>query len=80
MVIWVLVTNAISLFSALVMRAIWDEAHRWPGSYKAECPLSTLCGRLPVGKDVLELSAGLVGAAMCSACRCGAEGPRAIMP
>lgn len=41
MVIWVLVTNAISLFSALVMRAIWDEAYRWSGSYKAECPLST---------------------------------------
>jgi len=31
-----------------------------------------LCGRLSVGKDDLEQSAELVGAAMCPASRCGA--------
>ncbi len=35
--------------------------------------LATLCGRLPVGKGVLERSAEMVGAAMCSAFECGAE-------
>ena len=32
-----------------------------------ECPLSAMCGRLPVGKSKLHVAA-LVGAAMCSAC------------
>src|ERR1700710_2235755 len=38
-----------------------------------------MCGRLRVGKDFLHV-AGLVGAAMCSAFRCGSHGPLAIMP
>lgn len=42
--------------------------------------LPTLCGRLSVGKGDFELSAELVGAAMCPAYRCGADGPQAIMP
>ena len=34
--------------------------------------LCAMCGRLRVGKDFLHV-AGLVGAAMCSACRCGSH-------
>ncbi len=34
--------------------------------------LCAMCGRLRVGKDFLRV-AGLVGAAMCSACRCGSH-------
>lgn len=51
MVIWVLMTNAISLFSVLVMRAIWDEAYRWTGSYKAECTQSTQSGHCRIGES-----------------------------
>ncbi len=32
------------------------------------CLLIAMCGRLPVGKGFLDGDAGLVGAAMCSAC------------
>ena len=39
-----------------------------------------MCGRPPVGKDIFDLNAVLVGAAMCSACLCGAvTWPLAIM-
>ena len=38
----------------------------------APCPKSAMCGRLRVGKKNLHV-AGLVGAAMCSACRCGSH-------
>jgi hypothetical protein len=38
----------------------------------APCPLSAMCGRLRVGKKNLHV-AGLVGAAMCSAFRCGSH-------
>ena len=36
------------------------------------CVLVAICGRLPVGKGFLDGDAGLVGAAICSACYCGA--------
>jgi len=36
------------------------------------CPFSAMCGRLRVGKKNLDV-AGLVGAAMCSAYRCGSH-------
>ena len=36
------------------------------------CPPSAMCGRLRVGKRYLHV-AGLVGAAMCSAFRCGSH-------
>jgi hypothetical protein len=32
------------------------------------CPLSAMCGRLPIGKGFFENDARLVGAAMCPAC------------
>ena len=40
---------------------------RTAGPYKR-----AMCGRLRVGKENLQV-AGLVGAAMCSACRCGSH-------
>lgn len=42
-------------------------------NYRAsKSPLLAMCGRLPFGKDYFDVNAGLVGAAMCSACLCGA--------
>jgi hypothetical protein len=38
-----------------------------------------MCGQFPVGKKNLYV-ADLVGAAMCSAFRCGSQRPLAIMP
>ncbi len=43
-------------------------------------PSAAMCGRLPVGKGILDGDAALVGAAMCPACLCGADlWPLAIM-
>jgi hypothetical protein len=45
-----------------------------------EPPLVAICGRLPVGKGFFDVDAVLVGAAICSACCCGAvRWPLAIM-
>jgi hypothetical protein len=41
-------------------------------SVQLRCPLCAMCGRLRVGKENLHVAA-LVGAAMCSAFRCGSH-------
>src|ERR1700674_2374639 len=41
-----------------------------PRSMWSACPFGAMCGRLRIGKDFLH-AAGLVGAAMCSAFKCG---------
>ena len=46
-----------------VMRCISDIC-----ASRSSCPLIAMCGRLSVGKSELSGFAGLVGAAMCSAC------------
>jgi hypothetical protein len=46
----------------------------------AEGPLLAICGRLPVGKGILDGDAMLVGAAICPAFWCGTlRWPLAIM-
>jgi hypothetical protein len=38
------------------------------------CPLWVMCGRRPIGKNFFDVGAALVGAVMCAACLCGADG------
>ncbi len=59
--------------SAVKVKAVVIEGH-------SEQPLVAICGRLPVGKGFFDGDAALVGAAICSAFRCGAlRWPLAIM-
>src|SRR5258705_9035184 len=51
------------------VRSTPDSRHR---QVVSACPLSAMCGRPRVGKKKLHV-ADWVGAAMCSACRCGSH-------